>query len=206
MRRRLKETQQRLILIHHRLVGFEVRRRQWVWRNPIPVGSAIAVFCLLALFSRIDAARATEREAAAWGEVTPVLVALTDLTPGEPWEGRWEARRLPSPAVPERAVSDPSRLDGAIVTARATAGTVITEAHLTTTVDIPDGWLGVPAPRRGVTAGPGDPVTVALDGRLVTDRAVVASIDDDTITVALPAGVAAIVSARPEEAVVLLAP
>jgi len=54
----------------------------------------------------------------------------------------------------------------AVVTARATSGTVITEAHVSATVAIPDGWLGVPAPRRGV---------------------------------------AAIVAARPEDAVVLLA-
>jgi len=49
-------------------------------------------------------------------------------------------------------------------------------------------------------------VTVALDGRLVADRAVVVAVDDDTVTVAMPSGVATVVSSRPEDAVVLLAP
>lgn len=83
---------------------------------------------------------------------------------------------------------------------------MITEAHLSTSVPIPEGWLGVPVPRRGMRAGSGDPVTVALDGRLVADRAVVVAVDDDTVTVAMPSGVATVVSSRPEDAVVLLAP
>lgn len=206
MRWSAHEARDRFTVVRNRLIALDARRRLWVWRHPRPVAAAIALICLLALQSRIDATRAVERSTAEWGQVASVLVATADLAPGELWDGRWEARRLPAPAIPERAIVDPNRLDGAVVTARATAGTVITEAHLTTTVDIPDGWLGVPAPRRGVAAGAGDPVTVALDGRLVTDRAVVASIDDDTITVALPAGAATVVAARPEEAVVLLAP
>ncbi len=205
MRWSAETARDRFTVVRDRLIALDARRRLWVWRHPRPVAAMIALLCLLALQSRIDAARAVERSTAEWGQVASVLVATADLTPGEPLDGRWETRRLPAPALPDRAVVDPSRLMDAVVTARATSGTVITEAHVSATVAIPDGWLGVPAPRRGVAAGVGDPVTVALDGRLVTDRAVIASIDDDTVTVALPAGAAAIVAARPEDAVVLLA-
>lgn len=189
-----------------RAAALEARRRVWVWRHPGAMFALVASIALIALAGRLASARAVDRAVAAWGEPTVVLVATSAIAIGEDFAGRWEPRSVPAPAVPVGAVTDAARLDGSRSTARATEGTIITEAHLATSVLIPDGWLGVPVPRRGVGAGSGDPVTVALDGRLVADRAVVAAVDDDTVTVAMPAGVATIVSSRPEEAVVLLAP
>lgn len=189
-----------------RLASLEARRKVWVWHHPGIVYATVASLSLIAVSGRIESAGAINRAVAVWGEPVVALVATDDIAIGDDFTGRWQKRSLPAPAVPGAAIVDAGRLEVARSTSRATAGSVITEAHLSTSVPIPEGWLGVPVPRRGMRAGSGDPVTVALDGRLVADRAVVVAVDDDTVTVAMPSGVATVVSSRPEDAVVLLAP
>jgi len=152
-----------------RLASLEARRKVWAWHHPGIVYATVASLSLIAVSGRIESAGAINRAVAVWGEPVVALVATDDIAIGDDFTGRWQKRSLPAPAVPGAAIVDAGRLEGARSTSRATAGSVITEAHLSTSVPIPEGWLGVPVPRRGMRAGSGDPVTVALDGRLVAD-------------------------------------
>lgn len=105
MRWSAETARDRFTVVRDRLIAFDARRRLWVWRHPRPVVAAIALLCLLALQSRIDAARAVERSTAAWGQVASVLVATAELTRGNVGTGDGRRDGFPHPPYPTAPLS-----------------------------------------------------------------------------------------------------
>lgn len=135
-----------------------------------------------------------DRERDAWGTPATVWVARSDIGIGQPIDA--EPRRVPSALRPDAAVDDPA---GAVARQVIGRGEIVVTADVARRDDelavVPKGWLVAPveeSPRSGVR--PGDRVSVASDGIVVADEAiVVGTVDegDGAVTlVALPADTA----------------
>jgi Flp pilus assembly protein CpaB len=158
----------------------------------------------------------TAQAQARWGPSTPVLVAVRDLSPGEPLDATdAELRRLPRAMVAKEALT---RLPaGAVVASAIPAGEPVLPSRLGRGRDspvaalLPAGTRGVALPLpEGLPLHIGDAVDVVAtaNGDVIAAQSSVIHVDDTTVVVAVPAdavgpvGVAAGISG----AMVVLAP
>lgn len=126
---------------------------------------------------------------AAWGSTATVVVATTELAPGDPLAGQLVER--PAAMVPPGAI-DPADLAaaGRIVIQHIGVGEIVTRADLGDGLLalLPDGWLAVavrnePAP---LPVAVGDAVTPLSGDVAVTEMAIVVAVEGDVVTIAVP--------------------
>ena len=163
-------------------------------RRPLPFWlAAVALTALtVSTVARVTGAAAAERDR--WGERIDVLVASSDLEPGD--ELRGELRSVPAALVPAGART--TGAEGETVAAWIGAGEIVLESRLApaglsaVAALLPPGTRGVAVPL-GLAPLPvevGDRVDVHGATRLATD-AVVVAVTEEAITVAVDAADAA---------------
>lgn len=172
-----------LALVRHRLA-----RSPWIYWAVVAALALAAGVAVAGLTSGVDAARRS------WGETRTVYVAIADIAPGEPLGGRVEARALPSPMLPDSAVSAVEA--GSIARQHLAAGEVVVAADIAAPGAprslIPPSWLAVAVAERVPSgAAPGDPVRVASGGVVLADEGVVVAASAAAVVVAVPAATAA---------------
>lgn len=164
--------------------------RRLVARRPWLYWAAVGALALLVGVLVSQATSQVEAAKEAWGETRGALVAIAEVQPGEPVAGATELRQLPTPMVPEGAVSELE--PGATATQRIAPGEIVMAHDVAATSGpqtlIPDGWLAVsiaePVPT-GVRTG--DDVSVASAGVVLADDAVVVGVVGESVLVAVPA-------------------
>ena len=164
-----------------------VARRPWLyWLVVVALAGCGALITAGAVAGIDDARRA-------WGETRTVLVASTDLGPGDALAGRTELRPRPVPMVPEDAI-DRATPD-AVARQHVAAGEVLVGVDVASgtlpAALIPDGWQGVPvaeAVPSGVAVG--DRVAVASTGAVLAADGVVVGLTESGPIVAVPSDVA----------------
>jgi hypothetical protein len=126
---------------------------------------------------------------AALGRRVTVAVAIAPLAPGDTVSTATVVlRSLPAGAVPATALSAVP-IDGTLRQHLA-PGEVLTEADLATEgADLPDGWRTIAIPRRGALPPlePGARVDVIAASVVLAAGAVVVTVADDGVVVAVPA-------------------
>lgn len=169
--------------------------RSLIARHPWVYWFAVGAFATWAYLAAAGHTAAADRAQAAWGSTAPVLVATTDLRPGDPLAGGvavrdWPAALVPPgvlAAAPDDGVARQHVAGGELLGARdvAAAGPLAL---------VPDGWLAVPvseSPPSGAVTG--DRVRVASEGVVIAEQAlVVGQVDADVTLVAVPADGAAL--------------
>lgn len=193
------------------LPSFVSRARSSVAVRWIAVALAAAVAAVQVSALGADA----EARRRAWGDAVPVVVAVRDLAAGRVvGAGDVRVERWPDAVVPAAALGDPPV--GATLLADVVAGEALVASRVApgglgrVAALVPPGWRAVAVP---VSAGFGavaPPLTVGdrvdvLAPDLVAERAVVVAVDDDAVTVAVPAGDAPGVAEAAATAVVTLA-
>jgi hypothetical protein len=159
-------------------------RRPWLyWAAVVVLAAGIALAAASAVAGVDDARRA-------WGATRQVVVAATDLAPGDPLAGRTEQQSHPLPMVPPRALE--AAPPDAVARQHVAAGEVLVDLDLAAgqvpVALIPEGWLGVPVAEQVPTgAAIGDHVAAASGGTVLAAEAVVVSRGDGTLVVAVPA-------------------
>ena len=159
-------------------------------RRPLPFWLAAAALTALTVstVARVTGAAAAERDR--WGERLEVLVAATDLEPGDVLRG--ELRAVPAVLVPAGAHVAPA--DGETVAAWIGAGEIVLSSRLApaglseVAARLPPGTRGVAVPI-GLAPLPvevGDRVDVHGATRLSADALVVA-VREEAVTVAVEA-------------------
>lgn len=163
------------------------------WRLPPRV--RVAVVALVAVLVLAAVGRGATRSP--WGAPTPVLVARSDLAPGDPvTSDALRTASRPDDLVPPDALTEPGQLPtGARVRGTLPAGTVLTARHLAPGVAglvAPD-EVALPVPRDGqppLQAGQAvDAIVTSVQGtgtRVASDARVLA-VDVDWLWVATPA-------------------
>lgn len=180
-------------------------RRPWLyWLVVVVLAGAIALAVAGAVGGVDDARRA-------WGATRRVVVASTDLAPGDALTDRVEVRLLPGPILPARALTEVS--PDAVARQHVATGEVLVDVdvaagHVPVAL-VPTGWHGVPVAEPVPTgAVVGDRVAATSGGVVLADEAVVVARGDASLVVAVPAadapGVAAAASSG--ELTILLAP
>lgn len=196
-----------------------VRLRQRLARSPWMYWAGVAVLALFAGLVVARAAAGVDEARGRWGATRAVVVAVTDLAPGDPLAGAVSRREVPAPLVPAAAVDDLGRLGpGAVARQHIAAGEIVVTGDVAALGGpralIPAGWLAVPV-AEAVPSGArvGDPVQVAAAGVLLAAEAVVVgypvgSAAAGVVLVAVPAAVAAPVAhaGAGGEAALLLTP
>jgi hypothetical protein len=163
-------------------------RRPWLyWLGAFSLAAAAGLVVADAA-AGIDAARR------AWGSTRPVVVAITDVGPGQPLAGRVEQRPLPAPMVPPGAVR--SVEPTATARQQLAAGEVVMDHDVSATAGpqslIPDGFRAIPVAELVPThASVGAEVTAASGGIVLADDGVVVAELAEGVLVAVPADVAA---------------
>lgn len=139
---------------------------------------------------------AVEREREAWGQTLDVVVARSDLEPGDPIEAELVA--LPAAMVPSAALT--SSPADAHVRQRVVSGAVITSADIATSA----GPAAFAKPGTAVVgvidplvrwASIGLQVVVTSEGVVLAASSTVVGVDDEMVLVAVPAAEAPIVAA-----------
>lgn len=167
-------------------------RRPWLYWLAVGLLAGTAAFAVLAVVGDLDAARR------AWGDDRPVLVAMGEIEPGEPLQGRVEVRSRPGPAVPPSALS--ALPAGATARQHVAAGEAIVALDVAAGPGpqalIPEGWLAV-AVREVVPTGvaAGDRVGAVSGGVVLADDGVVVDATAEAVLVAVPAADAPTVAA-----------
>jgi hypothetical protein len=176
------------------------RARLLLARHPIVYWIAVAAAAVLVGAIVRDRVVSVERERDRWGEPRRVLVAATDLAPGDPPDVR--TAELPRAAVPSGAVDDLEA--GAVVRQPVSAGEVVV-AHDVTTERGPaaraspgTGVIGIGDPTAPL-AEIGDPVQVVADGVVLADRGTVVALHGDVVFVAVDVDDAAVVAAAAQQ-------
>jgi len=164
-----------------------VARRPWLYWLVVVAFAGCGALITAGAVAGIDDARR------AWGETRTVLVASTDLGPGDALAGRTELRPRPVPMVPEDAI-DRATPD-AVARQHVAAGEVLVGVDVASgtlpAALIPDGWQGVPvaeAVPSGVAVG--DRVAVASTGAVLAADGVVVGLTESGPIVAVPSDVA----------------
>ena len=160
-----------------------VARRPWLYWLVVVVLAGGGALITAGAVAGIDDARRS------WGETRPVLVATTDLDPGDALVGRTELRPRPVPMLPEDAI-DRATPD-AVTRQHVAAGEVLVDADVASgtlpAALIPAGWQGVPV-AEAVTSGVavGDRVAVASTGAVLAADGVVVGLTESGPIVAVP--------------------
>jgi hypothetical protein len=168
-----------------------VARRPWLYWLVVTALAGCAALITAGAVAGIDDARRS------WGEARAVLVASTDLSPGDLLTGRTTLRPRPLPMLPEDAID--TTTPDAIARQHVAAGEVLVDADVASgtlpTALIPAGWQGVPvaeAVPSGVAVGAR--VAVASTGAVLADDGVVVGLTESGPIVAVPADEAASVA------------
>lgn len=174
-------------MLHVRIRSFLARHRALYWS-----GVAVAAAAVAATVQ--SHTTALERERRAWGDTRTAWVAGAALAPGDPISATQV--ELPIAAVSSAALADdPS---GRVALQRVTAGEVLTAADVgDDVVDLlPGGWRGVALPVEVSTPAvhPGGTVDVVAAGVVLAERGRVVAVDEVSVTIAVPAAVAAAVA------------
>jgi hypothetical protein len=141
-----------------------------------------------------DAAAGVDEARRSWGTTRQVVVTTTGIAPGEPLSGRVAVRSVPEPIIPPDALEDVAPT--AVARQHLAAGEMVMAHDVAATGGpqslIPDGWRAVAVAELVPTgAAPGDAVSVASGGILVTDDGLVVGELAEGVLVAVPADVAA---------------
>ena len=159
-------------------------RHPWVYWLAI---GGLASWAYAAAGEHTDAADRARDE---WGATTPVLVATSDIAPGDALAGAVSAHDWPVALAPPGALGELA--DDAVARQHLAAGDLVSTADLAgrgSLALVPAGWLAVPvteSPRSGAAAG--DRVQVASEGIVVAaDALVIGTVDADVTLVAVPA-------------------
>jgi hypothetical protein len=187
-------------------VQLVARVRTFLARHPVAYWIVIGTL-LVPLAAMVDQqVRELDQTRRSWGETRSVWVAAGALGPGDPIIA--VRRQLPIAAVPAGAVTEPP--GGRTAMQRITDGEPITIADVGDgLVDVlPDGWLAVAVviPEAALPLRPGDHVAVYGAGATLADDAVVLDVGAASISIAVPAALAAAVgeAARLQVAVLAL--
>ena len=160
-----------------------VARRPWLYWLVVVVLAGCGALITAGAVAGIDDARRS------WGETHQVLVATTDLDPGDALVGRTELRPRPVPMLPDDAI-DRATPD-AVARQHVAAGEVLVDADVASgnlpAALIPAGWQGVPV-AEAVTSGVavGDRVAVASTGTVLAADGVVVGLTESGPIVAVP--------------------
>ncbi len=168
--------------------------RSWVARHPRIYWSgviALAVFVALQVQAR---AQQLDDATRAWGDTVTVWVASTDLAPGDPVS----ATAVGYPAV----LVSPGRLDrdpaGLVAVQHIGVGEVVAAVDVGRTgLDLlPSGWRGVAigSDDEALALTPGTRVDVVAAAALLVGDAIVVAVADGSVTVGVPADLAASVA------------
>jgi hypothetical protein len=166
-------------------------RRPWLYWLAVLALAGAAGLVVADAAAGVDAARRS------WGTTRRVVVTAVDVAPGETLSGRIEVRSVPEPMIPPDALAqiEPT----AIARQRLGAGEMVMAHDIAATSApqalIPDGWRAVAVAEPVPTgAAPGDAVSVASGGILVTGDGLVVAALAEGVLVAVPADVAASVA------------
>lgn len=173
-----------------------VARHPWIYWFAV---GALAAWAYGAARSRSDAAADAR---AAWGAVTPVLVATAELRPGDPLAGHVELVSWPAAVAPPDALAEAA--PAAVARQHVAVGAPLGVADVAPAGGplglAPEGWLAAPVieqPRSGAVAG--DRVQVVSDGVVLAAEAIVVGFVEEAsepvTLVAAPAEVAALLPA-----------
>jgi len=148
-------------------------------------------------------------ERAAWGDRREVLVASSNIEPGDRLEDATAVADYPSAIVPAAAVDGTTDVDDHIARQRVVAGEVITSADIAPRPGplalVPDGWLAVAIIESpGSGAGPGDRVDVVSEGISISESSIVVGHVDAATLVAAPADAAPLIALAAENGDVTL--
>jgi len=162
-----------------------VARHPWLYWLMIGALATWAYATVHAQTATADQAR-TE-----WGTTTPVLVATTDLRPGDPLAGAVAVRDWPQALAPPGALAEAP--PGALTLQFLAAGDIVGSVDLAPTTGplalVPEGWVAVPVvewPASGAAVG--DHVQIASEGIVIAAAAiVVGAVGSDVTLVAVPA-------------------
>lgn len=174
---------------------YELARHRWVYRAVV-VGLLVAAVWATAT---LNAGVAAER--ARWGETIAVVVATTEIGPGDALHGRVTEREHPVAVVPADAIHSVD--DDTTARRRIPAGGVVTGLDVSAAGG-PQALLGPDQLAVAVTervpsgAVMGDTVVVTTEGIVLADDATVVAVHDDRVTVAVDAAVAPMVAAAVE--------
>ncbi len=160
-------------------------RRPWIARLLVAGFALVAAAGVVRAQQRADAARD------AWGEPIHVVVATSDIAPGEPLAGAVESRPRPQPLVPPAALHETP--EGAVARQRIGAGEIVVAVDVAApggpAALIPDGSRAVAiavarSARPPVAVGDG---VAVVAGAAELSGGVVIGVDDDQVVVAVPA-------------------
>lgn len=166
-------------------------RRPWIYWMLVLALAAGAGLATAGAVAGIDEARR------AWGQTREVVVATTDLAPGEPLAGRTERQPRPVPMVPPRSLFD-APVDG-VARQHIASGEILVEADVAARSGpvalTPPGWRGVPVAEAVPTgAAIGDRVAAASGGVVLAAEGIVVGRSDAAVIVAVPEAEAAAVA------------
>jgi hypothetical protein len=163
-------------------------RRPWLYWAAVV---ALAAGAALAAGHAVGAVDDARRQ---WGTTRDVLVATTDVEPGDPLDGNVELRSRPDPMIPAAAVTTVE--PAARARQHVSAGEIVVGPDVAASGSpqdmIPAGWAAV-AVAEAVPSGVrvGDSVSAASGGVVLAAHGVVVARSDDAVLVAVPAGEAA---------------
>lgn len=136
-----------------------------------------------------DSVRAVEEQRQAWGATATVYVATRTLGAGDPVDGATVARDVPEAVVPDDAMD--AVPDGALARHDIGPGEMLSAHDITGREGdgglVPARWRTVAVVEPIPTGAPiGATVTVAADGAVLADEAIVVGQRDDAVLVAVP--------------------
>lgn len=163
-------------------------RRPWLyWLAVAALATGVGAIAAHAVAGVEDARQA-------WGATTDVMVAISDIAPGEPVADHVETHPRPGPMVPAAAVADIE--PGAVARQHISAGEIVVAPDLAAGGApqslIPRGWRGV-AVAEVVPSGAsvGDAVAAVSGGLELAPEGIVVAQTVDAVVVAVPEDAAA---------------
>ena len=172
-------------------VRLQLARRPWIyWVFVVGVAGLVAV----AVSNAIGEVR---RERDSWGATTTVVVARTDIQPGDLIAAAVETRVVPIAMAPATAVR--AVVDGATARQRVAIGEIVVDVDMGPgrgpLALLPDGWLAVTFDDVAVASFVvGDRAVVLAAGATAASEAVVIDVRADAVVIGVPAADAAAVA------------
>ena len=190
------------------------RRRMLLARRPWLYWLMVGVIAAGVTVAVASAMGEVRRQRDAWGQATTVLVATRDVAAGEPLDGAFASRDVPTAIVPPSALT--AMPSGATAKQRLSAGEMIVgidvDAERGPLALVPSGWLAIDIPRTDEptdTTRPlfevGASAVVLAEGSIIADHAIVVAVAVDGLVVAVPRDFAARVAQAANQRVAVLA-
>lgn len=161
-------------------------RHRWIhWLATAAIAAAVAATVL-------DLIEDVERQRDSWGATVDVLVATDDVDPGDPLDSTTEWRTVPRAVAPPDAVGSDADVTSLVARQQISASEIVVGIDVTAADGalrlVPVGFLAVPVIERPASgAAVGQRVSVASDGIVISDDALVIGRADQATLVAVPA-------------------